>query len=54
MFCSVDNTSIDLLISCLCTEIDKNDGLVQDCSNSGANALEILQLCTIPSKHAPF
>ena len=26
------------------------DGLVQDCSNSSANALELLQSCTKPSK----
>ena len=26
------------------------DGLVQDCSNSIANALELLQSCTKPSK----
>ena len=26
-----------------------NDGLVQDCSNSTANALELLQSCTEPS-----
>ena len=26
------------------------DGLVQDCSNSNANALELLQPCTKPSK----
>ena len=25
------------------------DGLVQDCSNSNANALELLQSCTKPS-----
>ena len=25
------------------------DGLVQDCSNSTANALELLQSCTKPS-----
>ena len=25
------------------------DGLVQDCSNSSANALELLQFCTKPS-----
>ena len=30
------------------------DGLVQDCSNSIANALELLQSCTKPSIcHAP-
>ena len=28
------------------------DGLVQDCSNSIANALELLQSCTKPSIHA--
>ena len=28
------------------------DGLVQDCSNSSANALELLQSCTKPSIHA--
>ena len=27
------------------------DGLVQDCSNSIANALELLQSCTKPSKY---
>ena len=30
--------------------IDEVDGLVQDCSNSIANALELLQSCTKPSK----
>ena len=29
---------------------DEIDGLVQDCSNSIANALELLQSCTKPSK----
>ena len=29
------------------------DGLVQDCSNSIANALELLQSCTKPSKYTP-
>ena len=29
---------------------DKIDGLLQDCSNSIANALELLQFCTKPSK----
>ena len=28
------------------------DGLVQDCSNSIANALELLQSCTKPSMYA--
>ena len=28
------------------------DGLVQDCRNSIANALELLQSCTQPSKYA--
>ena len=28
------------------------DGLVQDCSNSIANALELQQSCTKPSKHS--
>ena len=28
------------------------DGLVQDCSNSIANALELLQSCTKPSIYA--
>ena len=27
------------------------DGLVQDCSNSIANALELLQSCTKPSNY---
>ena len=27
------------------------DGLVQDCSNGIANALELLQSCTKPSKY---
>ena len=30
------------------------DGLVQDCRNSIANALELLQSCTKPSKCGPF
>ena len=30
-------------------EADYCDGLVQDCSNSIANALELLQYCTKPS-----
>ena len=30
-------------------ELDNVDGLVQDCSNSIANALELLQSCTKPS-----
>ena len=30
-------------------EIDHSDGFVQDCSNSIANALELLQSCTKPS-----
>ena len=29
------------------------DGLVQDCSNSIANALELLQSCTKPSIYSP-
>ena len=29
---------------------DKIDGLVQDCSNSSALAMELLQSCTKPSK----
>ena len=29
---------------------DQINGLVQDCSNSIANALELLQSCTKPSK----
>ena len=29
---------------------DQIDGLVQDCSNSIANAMELLQCCTKPSK----
>ena len=32
------------------TQIDQIDGLVQDCSNTIANALEFLQSCTKPSK----
>ena len=28
------------------------DGLVQDCSNSSANALDLLQSCTEPSMYA--
>ena len=31
-------------------ERKKNDGLVQDCSNSSALAMELLQSCTKPSK----
>ena len=31
------------------TIIQYSDGLVQDCSNSIANALELLQYCTKPS-----
>ena len=30
-------------------ELNHIDGLVQDCSNSIANALELLQSCTKPS-----
>ena len=30
------------------------DGLVQNCSNSIANALELLQSCTKPSKWLPL
>ena len=30
---------------------DQIDGLVQDCSISIANALEILQYCTMPAKY---
>ena len=30
------------------------DALVQDCSNSIANALELRQFCTRPSKYAPW
>ena len=30
---------------------EKNDGLVQDCSNSIVKALELLQSCTTPSKY---
>ena len=29
---------------------DQHDGLVQDCSNSIANALELLQFCTKPTR----
>ena len=36
-----------VLISCSKLQID---GLVQDCSNFIANALELLQTCTKPSK----
>ena len=31
---------------CICKGIDPINGLVQDCSNSSANALELLQACT--------
>ena len=31
------------------SELDYFDGLVQDCSNSIGNALELLQSCTKPS-----
>ena len=35
-----------------CNETLSNiDGLVQDCSNSIANALELLQSCTKPSMY---
>ena len=30
---------------------NKIDGLVQDCSNSSALAMELLQFCTKPSKY---
>ena len=30
-------------------QVSRIDGLVQDCSNSIANALELLQSCTKPS-----
>ena len=34
----------------ICNERDKINGLVQDCSNSSALAVELLQSCTEPSK----
>ena len=36
-------------MSCHITVVDDIDGLVQDCSNSTANALELMQSCTKPS-----
>ena len=36
---------------CYCLETNNIDGLVQNCSNSIANALELLQSCTKPSIH---
>ena len=36
------------------TGSDYIDGLVQDCGNSIANALELLQSCTKPSILDPF
>ena len=36
-----------------CETIDKIDGLVQNSSISSANALELLQFCTKPSRWSP-
>ena len=33
--------------------VDDIDGLVQDCSNSSALAMELLQSCTKPSTYLP-
>ena len=41
------NTKINKSV-CL---FDQIDGLVQDCSNSIANALEFLQFCTKPPRY---
>ena len=42
--------SFTTLLINVCLNLDNNiEGLVQDCSNSIANALELLQSCTKPS-----
>ena len=49
----LDNKITSSQVAYICN--DKIDGLVQDCSNSIANALELLQSCTKPSKwHAKY
>ena len=42
-------TLVNIYEKCQKLEIYDIDGLVQDCSNSIANALELLQSCTKPS-----
>ena len=40
-----------LILGAACSQHEMN-GLVQDCSNSITNALELLQSCTKPSKYS--
>ena len=45
---------ISVVQNFLCSYIYYIDGLVQDSSNSIANALELLQFCTKPSLYVLF
>ena len=46
----LENNSREALeVHQIISQPDYSDGLVQDCSNSGALAIELLQSCTNPS-----